>query len=164
MKSGLEGRNNATNPGTSPTRPARLNEVRPRRPEQSSDILFLSVIIWCLNEVRPRRPEQSTLRRSSSAPVKSLNEVRPRRPEQCPVVGDDARWVYVSMKSGLEGRNNYHPAKSTDRHLPHVSMKSGLEGRNNALHLGNNRTESITSLNEVRPRRPEQWIVEVWKI
>ena len=36
MKSGLEGRNNAVNctPGRS-SRPERLNEVRPRRPEQS---------------------------------------------------------------------------------------------------------------------------------
>ena len=37
----------------------------------------------------------------------SLNEVRPRRPEQC---AEQARTVaaewLVSMKSGLEGRNN----------------------------------------------------------
>ena len=61
----------------------------------------------------------------------------------------------VSMKSGLEDRNNeYSP-------LPHrsptgVSMKSGLEDRNNlptnlaqSPHLG-------SRLNEVRPGRPEQ--------
>ena len=39
-------------------------------------------------------------------PGSSLNEVRPRRPEQSNTV----RWLlaalFVSMKSGLEGRNN----------------------------------------------------------
>ena len=40
--------------------------------------------------------------------------------------------LYVSMKSGLEGRNNFvhlrdHGASDG------VSMKSGLEGRNNCL-------------------------------
>ena len=35
MKSGLEGRNNAMSPGT------------------------VNITMWCLNEVRPRRPEQS---------------------------------------------------------------------------------------------------------
>ena len=60
-----------------------------------------------------------------------LNEVRPGRPEQ----SRDHDWGTrehggVSMKSGLEGRNN-------DRHYRHadyrqdVSMKSDLEGRNN---------------------------------
>ncbi|VEJ59719.1 Uncharacterised protein [Arachnia propionica] len=39
--------------------------------------------------------------------------------------------VVVSMKSGLEGRNN--PIWATDSHISsfRVSMKSGLEGRNN---------------------------------
>ena len=37
---------------------------------------------------------------------------------------------YVSMKSGLEGRNN--PERLQRIHeRPYVSMKSGLEGRNN---------------------------------
>ena len=36
----------------------------------------------------------------------------------------------VSMKSGLEGRNNPKKA-SDDRPRDDVSMKSGLEGRNN---------------------------------
>ena len=34
MKSGLEGRNNPTNRFLIPFTPTRLNEVRPRRPEQ----------------------------------------------------------------------------------------------------------------------------------
>ena len=61
-----------------------------------------------------------------------LNEVRPRRPEQCVGAGGRARahTPGVSMKSGLEGRNNpcydQHPIAETK-----VSMKSGLEGRNN---------------------------------
>ena len=62
-----------------------------------------------------------------------LNEVRPRRPEQfggrlC--VG--RLGSTVSMKSGLEGRNNLAKAvASGDRAM--VSMKSGLEGRNNQI-------------------------------
>ena len=61
-----------------------------------------------------------------------LNGVRPGRPEQ-------SRWVtlyegiqmMVSMKSGLEDRNNVTHARHhrNGHHL--VSMKSGLEGRNN---------------------------------
>ena len=38
-----------------------------------------------------------------------------------------------------------------------VSMKSGLEGRNNGI-VGQLQGESEVSLNEVRPRRPEQYI------
>ena len=63
--------------------------------------------------------------------------------------------MLVSMKSGLEGRNNrQHPCRGPAGAV--VSMKSGLEGRNNSetfaptLKLGE-------SLNEVRPRRPEQY-------
>ena len=37
----------------------------------------------------------------------------------------------VSMKSGLEGRNNSPPGHPARRSLGSVSMKSGLEGRNN---------------------------------
>ena len=59
MKSGLEGRNNELiNVATSVSNHC-LNEVRPRRPEQSDRMQF---------EVRPDFP--------------GLNEVRPRRPEQ----------------------------------------------------------------------------------
>ena len=39
----------------------------------------------------------------------------------------------VSMKSGLEGRNNAPEARS-DQDGRAVSMKSGLEGRNNDVH------------------------------
>ena len=54
----------------------------------------------------------------------------------------------VSMKSGLEGRNNPLPERRTMADND-VSMKSGLEGRNNVL--------DGARLNEVRPRRPEQF-------
>ena len=83
MKSGLEGRNNASasQPGTVPARG--LNEVRPRRPEQLSEGNTLRPASSSLNEVRPRRPEQSSKALSASS---SGGE--------------------VSMKSGLEGRNN----------------------------------------------------------
>ena len=81
MKSGLEGRNNQTSILRSSKRWG-LNEVRPRRPEQSEKtsptrLMFVSVSMksglegrnnfrvlvehgWKhgLNEVRPRRPEQ----------------------------------------------------------------------------------------------------------
>ena len=60
----------------------------------------------------------------------------------------------VSMKSGLEGRNNLlflFWGESRSR----VSMKSGLEGRNNAMASGTV-TVGVNGLNEVRPRRPEQ--------
>ena len=84
------------------------------------------------------------------------------------------------MKSGLEGRNNVDRVGGVDEHVVDVSMKSGLEGRNNAVESGghhpdrvvsmksglegrNNHAETRASgrcggcLNEVRPRRPEQW-------
>ena len=61
----------------------------------------------CLNEVRPRRPEQCGNDMAAYLAQYGLNEVRPRRPEQfvaqlmaAPQKRD------VSMKSGLEGRNN----------------------------------------------------------
>ena len=60
------------------------------------------------------------------------------------------------MKSGLEGRNNLSGMLSIRLTMIGVSMKSGLEGRNN----GTNSTTSGRSrggLNEVRPRRPEQF-------
>ena len=60
-----------------------------------------------------------------------LNEVRPRRPEQYTGgVSEAHRDHVVSMKSGLEGRNNLHDGER-DCVLEYVSMKSGLEGRNN---------------------------------
>ena len=40
--------------------------------------------------------------------------------------------VVVSMKSGLEGRNNNHQVGKISGKDCRVSMKSGLEGRNNA--------------------------------
>ena len=43
------------------------------------------------------------------------------------------RVVLVSMKSGLEGRNNGCPQR-WDLLSACVSMKSGLEGRNNCMH------------------------------
>ena len=60
------------------------------------------------------------------------------------------------MKSGLEGRNNDAWRRAAP-YATSVSMKSGLEGRNNLTshHIPPN---LITSLNEVRPRRPEQWL------
>ena len=109
MKSGLEGRNNATRIRIEYSRDhGRLNEVRPRRPEQYKYFCSSGPQVVGLNEVRPRRPEQWYRRENSPEP-----------PE------------LVSMKSGLEGRNN-------------VSGVSGCTSRS-------------TRLNEVRPRRPEQY-------
>ena len=62
--------------------------------------------------------------------------------------------VYVSMKSGLEGRNNQAWTFEFDHDVP-VSMKSGLEGRNNSR-SGRGPWLVAGGLNEVRPRRPEQ--------
>ena len=64
----------------------------------------------------------------------------------------------VSMKSGLEGRNNVdvHQPRLVAASRSIVSMKSGLEGRNNSL-LGLRAVTISRCLNEVRPRRPEQW-------
>ena len=39
-------------------------------------------------------------------------------------------YLHVSMKSGLEGRNNVHVREPGEQAVL-VSMKSGLEGRNN---------------------------------
>ena len=58
MKSGLEGRNNLLVDRRHPPRRRRLNEVRPRRPEQSTSALSRRSTGISLNEVRPRRPEQ----------------------------------------------------------------------------------------------------------
>ena len=59
MKSGLEGRNNKGVKITKRIRKDCLNEVRPRRPEQSAENRLSGGTSGCLNEVRPRRPEQS---------------------------------------------------------------------------------------------------------
>ena len=60
-----------------------------------------------LNRVRPRRPEQSMVIRFSSFRGAGLNRVRPRRPEQCAGTDPDSVInVVVSIESGLEGRNN----------------------------------------------------------
>ena len=87
----------------------------------------------------------------------SLNEVRPGRPEQyrCALTRRIVK-VWVSMKSGLEGRNNHTSLSKTPK-VTGVSMKSGLEGRNNFLSVMSHGMLSI-SLNEVRPGRPEQWL------
>ena len=49
-------------------------------------------------------------------------------------IADDSEHVrrcWVSMKSGLEGRNNAFPRTKQGDAPGGVSMKSGLEGRNN---------------------------------
>ena len=83
MKSGLEGRNND----------ALVAEL-----EEDG--------VLCLNEVRPRRPEQYAFLRRPAVGVCCLNEVRPRRPEQYEFRVHQHELQHVSMKSGLEGRNN----------------------------------------------------------
>ena len=95
----------------------------------------LRVPRWlCLNEVRPGRPEQfdgplvSSMERSRPG----LNEVRPGRPEQFvlqTVLNDGI--IGVSMKSGLEDRNNLCRDAKMTANIISVSMKSGLEDRNN---------------------------------
>ena len=60
----------------------------------------------------------------------------------------------VSMKSGLEGRNNSE-AHADHVHIYLVSMKSGLDGRNNIEEIRLLRA-TVSCLNEVRPRWPEQ--------
>ena len=86
----------------------------------------------------------------------------------------------VSMKSGLDGRNNIWTMgwcfaqyfclnevrprwpeqckgeKSQKKNGRTVSMKSGLDGRNNGKG-GKSQEEQENCLNEVRPRWPEQW-------
>ena len=133
-----------------------LNEVRPRRPEQYQPVSHLRRQGRRLNEVRPRRPEQSLDGRLREIRDAGLNEVRPRRPEQ---FGGAARrymaQIRVSMKSGLEGRNNGHDDGDAHSKLGPVSMKSGLEGRNNET-CPSSPPHDRKCLNEVRPRRPEQ--------
>ena len=64
-------------------------------------------VVSSLNEVRSRRPEQFRRMYSMLLHGCRLNEVRPRRPEQSAHLAHNAVVVVnVSMKSGLEGRNN----------------------------------------------------------
>ena len=144
MKSGLEGRNNPppTTAPTSSTAPS-LNEVRPRRPEQYDTNPALGIRLdvsmksglegrnnphWqqstaappphSLNEVRPRRPEQCCAQNSTAShPPARLNEVRPRRPEQYRYYVEQWSEAHVSMKSGLEGRNNGSHSGRVLQHL-----------------------------------------------
>ena len=108
MESGLEGRNNATTHGWRTSWSRCLNGVRPRRPEQClTSPRRRGRLTGRLNGVRPRRPEQCDRIENILGSPASLNGVRPRRPEQ--FFGYEA-WSaqdqYVSMESGLEGRNN----------------------------------------------------------
>ena len=50
----------------------------------------------------------------------SLNEVRPRRPEQFVLSDGERVEIYVSMKSGLEGRNN----QATREGVEHATCRS----------------------------------------
>ena len=71
------------------------------------------------------------------------------------LLGAEARQQVVSMKSGLEGRNNLFRDAGAHGPVCGVSMKSGLEGRNNRP-LPRMHGRPTRRLNEVRPRRPEQ--------
>ena len=135
MKSDLEGRNNDRRDPRTGRHAERLNEVRPRRPEQSGTD---GVHEWPITDTvsmksglegRNNRP---SLRRRDPRPA-GLNEVRPGRPEQ----------------SGA--------AVQADRAGRGVSMKSGLEDRNNPKRSGHWLTANLC-LNEVRPGRPEQYV------
>ena len=70
MKSGLEGRNNRNIVLLCLVLQLRLNEVRPRRPEQCDGGISGQNQALCLNEVRPRRPEQSGFMYRARAVVK----------------------------------------------------------------------------------------------
>ena len=61
-----------------------------------------------------------------------LNEVRPGRPEQLLIKVPPSRPIGVSMKSGLEDRNNARDSYGVEL-SEEVSMKSGLEDRNNPI-------------------------------
>ena len=160
MKSGLEDRNNPPGEPSDRVPPGRLNEVRPGRPEQSEREAKTRALEASLNEVRPGRPEHYVLVGGDvlhplRVSMKSGLEDRNNR-LGCGVriIEHDRR---VSMKSGLEDRNNWAGGMSSNgRRL--VSMKSGLEGRNNSAYPCTSGGEA-RSLNEVRPRRPEQLAV-----
>ena len=83
MKSGLEGRNNQKSMVIPWYQMVRLNEVRPRRPEQSDWLCGGPRMDGCVSmksglEGRNNSTPATT---PSSCPSR-LNEVRPRRPEQ----------------------------------------------------------------------------------
>ena len=85
-----------------------------------------------------------------------LNEVRPGKPEQSSAeAAGRALAAGVSMKSGLEDRNNIREFFNNIDEFYEVSMKSGLEDRNNPRRL-RSLWVSMLCLNEVRPGRPEQ--------
>ena len=87
-----------------------------------------------LNEVRPRRPEQSDhgpTAPEAAEPVSMKSGLEGRNNGVIRLIEGEEQ-VKVSMKSGLEGRNNLHPLPdSAATSFRKVSMKSGLEGRNN---------------------------------
>ena len=106
MKSGLEGRNKLPSCGGVLT----ATYVSMKSGLEGRNKGFICTIFTTatssLNEVRPRRPEQTASAPTKPSSASGLNEVRPRRPEQrWPVFDPDAHGPQVSMKSGLEGRN-----------------------------------------------------------
>ena len=158
MKSGLEDRNNALDEAASLILgDGRLNEVRPGRPEQwSGQGSPWPLPKYSLNEVRPGRPEQYA---GTTARVRSenhrLNEVRPGRPEQSwQGSADDRRDSCLNeVRPGRpEQFLELWDAGLWDKT---VSMKSGLEDRNNLETVGQG-LRRHRCLNEVRPGRPEQ--------
>ena len=86
-----------------------------------------------LNEVRPRWPEQlvSEWRRSQSLARVSMKSGLDGRNNPKASVIREVDYIYVSMKSGLDGRNNCSSAPNLGLAACQVSMKSGLDGRNN---------------------------------
>ena len=108
MKSGLEGRNNEAMVTRWPKAEVVSMKSGLEGRNNIRSVSFLPSGRSCLNEVRPRRPEQCVMLRWTAGTTSSLNEVRPRRPEQLGGFreGGDER-AHVSMKSGLEGRNNH---------------------------------------------------------
>ena len=109
MKSGLEGRNNLSRHVRQSKSYYRLNEVRPRRPEQSGSGVCAGL-------------HQGSVSMKSGLEGRNNNFT----------VGERAILIGVSMKSGLEGRNNVLEQYCYGYQLLLVSMKSGLEGRNNS--------------------------------
>ena len=109
MKSGLEGRNNHRGTGVGGEFERRLNEVRPRRPEQSYTTYapppYVSLVSM-KSGLEGRNNRHGGGRHGRL--LGRLNEVRPRRPEQWYMARVEWEGMPVSMKSGLEGRNNVH--------------------------------------------------------
>ena len=67
----------------------------------------------------------------------------------------NGEFMFVSMESGLEDRNNAENVNETNE-TASVSMESGLEDRNNRNTICRGKPAS-GRLNGVRPRRPEQY-------